>query len=213
MGRPPIVSREQLMHTARSVFTRKGFEATRLSDIASLLKVTPAAILRHTKSKQALFVESMMEPHIELPAAIRRLETASAIEDPRKVLREVAEAMLPFLVERIEHLLAVQMQMRVAGDAFTIPSAVRNRTGAPARALATLDAYFSRLHHAGALQLADSRAAALLFLGSLQSYVFFHYVMRVAPKPYPADRFVDALLELWTGGAVTKKGVRRGRKK
>ena len=59
MGRPPTIQRQQLLETARRIFAQKGFEAATLADIARELSVTPAALLRHASSKQALFAQSM----------------------------------------------------------------------------------------------------------------------------------------------------------
>ena len=47
MGRPPRISREQLLDTARRVFSTRGFDGATLADIGAELGVTPAAILRH----------------------------------------------------------------------------------------------------------------------------------------------------------------------
>src|SRR5687768_430643 len=108
MGRPPIIDRETLMRTASEVFSRKGYEAATLADIAAVLKVSPAAILRHAKSKQALFVESMIGSRIELPECLTALKEATGREDPAPLLRRFAEEMVPFLRSRIRNMLALQ---------------------------------------------------------------------------------------------------------
>ena len=63
-----------------------------------------------------------------------------------------------------------------------------------------IEAYFRRAHKAGVIRIDDPRAAARLFMGSLQSYVFLHHVMNV--PHYPVDRFIDALIDLWTHGGI-----------
>jgi hypothetical protein len=47
----------------------------------------------------------------------------------------------------------------------------------------------------------DPRAAALTYMGAIQSYVFMHRVARLSP-PIPLPRYVGALLAIWTGGAI-----------
>jgi AcrR family transcriptional regulator len=69
MGRPPTITREQLFDTARRVFSEKGFEATTLADIARELGVTPAAVLRPLRSKQALFATARRAAAAGLRAA------------------------------------------------------------------------------------------------------------------------------------------------
>src|SRR5437764_14452558 len=95
MGRPPTISREQILQAARAAFTQKGFATATLADIAGDLRVTPAAVLRHFESKQALF-DAAMRGSIELPQCIADLETVDAATDPRVVLRRVAEEWVPF---------------------------------------------------------------------------------------------------------------------
>jgi len=72
MGRPPRIGREQILDTARRIFAAQGFAATTLSDIAGRLGVTPAALLRHVGSKDALFHDAMHgSTAIEIPAILR----------------------------------------------------------------------------------------------------------------------------------------------
>ena len=90
MGRPPTINRERLIDTARRVFAAKGFAATTLADIAGELKVTPAAILRHVDSKQALFGLAMQSGMLlDPPNCILELPLIDAKTDPRVVLRPV----------------------------------------------------------------------------------------------------------------------------
>src|SRR5215510_10532209 len=97
MGRPPRLSRDQILATARRVFAAKGFAAATLADIAGELDVTPAALLRHVESKDALFAEAMRSGEaIELPACIRDLAATPSDADPRRVLRRIAEEFIPF---------------------------------------------------------------------------------------------------------------------
>src|ERR1043166_2788110 len=97
MGRKPRITREQLLQTARTIFLAKGYEAATLSDIATPLGVTPAAILRHVESKQSLFAECMTAgDQMRLPPVIEELARVDAATDPRIVLRRVAEEFIPF---------------------------------------------------------------------------------------------------------------------
>ncbi len=65
----------------------------------------------------------------------------------------------------------------------------------------TLEAYFRRARAGGKISLRQPRAGALAFLGSLQSYVFFHRVLRIAP-PVPLDTYLDTVMDLWRRGAL-----------
>lgn len=206
MGRPRIIEREALLQAAREVFTRKGFEAATLADIADILKVSPAGILRHIGSKQALYVEAMGEQQIVLPDALTELRKADPA-DPLPPLRRMAEAMIPFLRQRLRQLIGLYMHMKADPDFFALPPAIRIRTSGPARALEIVEDFLARARKAGTLRLDSPRAAALLFLGALQSYAFFHFVVEVTPRPFPLQRYLDTLFDLWTRG-----GIRRGKR-
>jgi AcrR family transcriptional regulator len=201
MGRPPTITREQLLETARRVFATKGFEATTLADIAAELKVTPAAVLRHVRSKQALFAAAMRPRHIEMPAAIIHLQATGGAEDPRVVLRRLAEEFVPFVSSTIAENLAIYMH-RKSQTSIVLPFDVRGDDSPPRRGLVIVADYFRRAAEAGVIRVHDPRAAALLFMGSLQSYVLLHQVFNIAEKPYPLADYIDALIDLWTNGAI-----------
>jgi AcrR family transcriptional regulator len=205
MGRPPTISREQILRSARAVFSLKGFASATLADIAGELRVTPAAILRHFDSKQALF-EAAMHTNVPLPQCIVDLQTVDASTDPRVVLRRVAEEWVPFARTTIVQHLVVSMHART-NPTLVVPFDPRAEDSPPRRGLKIVTSYFRRAKEAGVIQIRDPRAAALLFMGSLLSYVFIHHVLRVVEPPYPLNDYVDALLGLWSYGGF------RGRKK
>ncbi len=201
MGRPPTITREKLLETARRIFAKKGFEATTLADIAGELHVTPAAVLRHVPSKQALFATAMKASRIELPRCVAELADIDAATDPRLVLRRLAEQFVPFVSGTIAENLAIYMHRR-SQTSIVLPFDVRDDDSPPRRGLRIVTDYFRRAAEAGVVRIKDPRAAALLFMGSLQSYVLLHQVFNIAPKPYPLDDYIDALIDLWTNGAI-----------
>src|SRR5213594_2214482 len=97
MGRPPRISRDQLLETARGVFAVKGFEADTRADIASELRITPAAVLRHVDSKQELFRQAMRGRVTAPPDFILALGSVDARTEPRVVLRAIAQQFVPFV--------------------------------------------------------------------------------------------------------------------
>src|SRR4051812_19160736 len=109
MGRPPRISREQLLQTARHVFTLKGFDSSTLADIAGELGVTPAAVLRRFRTKQTLFDAAMRDGIVELPQCILDLRHVDPSTDPRVVLRHLAEEWVPWAQMTIAQSLAVQL--------------------------------------------------------------------------------------------------------
>ena len=198
MGRPPTITRERLLLEARRVFAAKGFQAATLADIAAALKVTPAAILRHVASKQELFRESMLTD-APLPAVLQELETVDARTDPRVVLRKVAEGFVPFVMQMVRTNIAVYMHAQTTS--MIVPFDTAAEDSPPRRGLRIVEGYFRRAKAACVIRIGQPRAAALLFMGSLQSYVFLHHVVNVQPV-YPLADYIDALLDLWSHGGI-----------
>ena len=205
MGRPATIQRPQLLDTARRVFAQKGFAAATLADIAGELNVTPAALLRHVKSKQELFFEAMEGGNIELPPSIKTLDALTGEEDPRVVLHTFARELIPFLAGVISAVIAVHMHER-AGE-LRLPFDREADNAPPRRALRVIEAYFRRARDAGRIRVADERAAARLFLGSLHAYVLYQHVIKL--PSYPLEPYLDALIDLWSNGGFSAKEAKR----
>jgi AcrR family transcriptional regulator len=208
MGRRARIHREQVLAAARELFAARGFEGTTLAAIASLLGVSPAALLRHAPTKQALF-EAAMAPGpdgIRVPLEFLA-EIDAARRDPREVLREIGERFVPFIEARLGETIVLWLRSNVLAAATSLESLPlpfdRDRHPTPPeRALAFVEGYFRRARRARRLELADPRAAAIAFLASLHSYVALHRLARAIDPPLPLDRYLDTLVELWSHGAV-----------
>ncbi len=204
VGRPARITRDQILATARSHFAAGGFDATTLASIAATLHVTPAAILRHFHSKQALFAAAMAPSVTDPPACVMRLQDVDGTADPRVVLRRFAEEFVPFVRSALGANLAVTMHMASRRTTLLVPIDTSVEASPAQRGIRIVTNYFRRAMKAGTIEAADPRAAALLFLGSLQSYGLIHDVLNVKPT-YPLDDYLDALIVLWTRGAIRKK--------
>src|SRR5438128_291224 len=102
MGRRARVSREEVLDAARDAFSERGYEGTTLAAIGGRVGLSPAALLRHAPSKEALFQEAMRPPVAvaeSLPMEFLRHVPAEA--DPGPVLRRLAESFVPFFERRI----------------------------------------------------------------------------------------------------------------
>jgi len=200
MGRRPLITPDEVLQAAPAALSERGFEGTTLAAIAARLGVSPAALLRHAADKEALFRAAMAdnEPGDVLP--IEFLNELTGEEDPRPVLRRIAETFVPFAEARIaENIVRWQRGAGSPTIGIAIPSAHAEK---PRRGLAIVASYFERARRAGRLEVSDPPAAALAFMASLQSYVFLHRVMRVFDPPLPLARYIDSLLEIWTHGAL-----------
>lgn len=212
MGRPPRISREQLLDAARRVFAEQGFDGATLADVAAPLGVTPAAILRYYPSKQALFTAAMSSAGVGVPPYVEELAAVDASEDPRIVLRRFAEQFVPFVMKVIRPSIAVSMHHSARATTVVVPFDTESDESPSRRGLRLVTDYFRRAMEAGVIRRADPRATAILFISHLHSYVFLHQVLNVSPV-YPLDQYLDALFDLWVHGAIVsrKPGGNRAR--
>jgi TetR/AcrR family transcriptional regulator, mexJK operon transcriptional repressor len=210
MGRPALVTRDQVLAAAREAFVDGGYAGTTLAEISGRLGVSPAALLRHAPTKRALFSEAMgQSPQRDL-RPLEFLEKVKGSADPRHVLRRVAEVFVPFIQERLREAVSLWVfSKKVPGvGSLPLPFDPRERPTPPQRNLKYLERYLRRAKRARRVRVADPYAAAAVFIGSLHSYVFLQEVMNAFEKPISLDRFLDSLLEVWTRGAVSFPGTR-----
>jgi AcrR family transcriptional regulator len=210
MGRRPLRSRQEVLAAARAEFAKRGYEGATLAAIARRVGLSPAALLRHAPTKEALFAAAMAPVEGDLPLPMDELTRVPADADPRRVLRRLGEAFVPFIEARLGEVIAAWLRARSHGDpdvaeglpAQLLPFDPRQSPNPPQRAVALLENYLRRAARAGRIRVRDPRAAALAFVGSLHSYVFLHRLVRVFDPPLPLPVFLDTLLDVWTVGAI-----------
>ncbi len=202
MGRRPRVTREQVLQAAREVFTERGFEATTLAAIGGKAGVSPAALLRHAATKHDLFHAAMGPGDEEVFGPLASLSSIPGTADPAKVLRRLAEDLIAYGERRMRRWMVLSLHGEDPGDLQITVS--EEQADSRRRGFGLLVDYFTRASRAGRLDVRDPEAAAVLFAGSVQSYVILHHVLKVFDKPLPVDRYLDTLVRVWTRGAITK---------
>ncbi len=208
MGRRPRVTRQEVLEAAREVFTTRGFDGTTLAAVSARVGLSPAALLRHAATKEELFFAAMSpdESEEEFPP-MAFLSSVPATEDPAKVLRRVAKELITFGEQRIRRSMVLLLHDEARGE-YRIPLSQRQMENRRKVFKAAVD-YLRRASKAGRLNLKDPEAAALVFAGSIQSYVLMHHLFKVFDPPLPVDRYLDTLIQVWTRGAITRTRGRR----
>jgi AcrR family transcriptional regulator len=202
MGRPARTNRGEVMRAAREAFAERGYEGTTLAAIAARVGVSPAALLRHEPTKEALFRAAMAAPTAAgsgFPMAF--LAETPGTADPRVVLRRLAETAIPFIDGEMSQSIARWMFSKGA-EGLRFPFQQGKPDSPPARVFAMLEGYLRRARAAGRIRVPDTRAAALQFMGGINAYVFFHKVVKLVEPPVPLEVYVDTVLHVWTEGAV-----------
>jgi AcrR family transcriptional regulator len=197
MGRRARVTRDEVLRAARDAFAERGYEGTTLAAISTRVGLSPAALLRHAPSKEALFACAMAPDGVEgEPLPMEPLRHIPGSADPRKVLRGLAESFVPFFERKIGADLVSYLHAQPSDREPTQLTTTRRR------GLTIVADYMRRASRAGRLDVQDPEAAAMAFLGSLVSYVFLHRVARIFDPPLPLDRYLDNLMGIWTRGAI-----------
>ena len=199
-----------MLEAAREAFVERGFAGATLSEIGARLAISPAALLRHAPTKQALYVAAMgrVEPEM-LPFAF--LETMDGSEEPRAVLRRAGETLIPFLESKIREVVARWVYSKTVPGVgrMPLPFDPGAKPTPPQRNLKLLEDYLRRAKRRGRIRVSDPRAAALAFLATLHSYVFLQHVMEVLDEPLPLSGYLDTVIDIWTRGVVVAE--RKGR--
>lgn len=88
--------REQLIHVAIDLFSRKGFNGTTTREIAAAAGVTEAIIFRHFETKENLYT-AIIDQKLNSPVTaewVARLRSAMDRDDDRAVTRELISAIV-----------------------------------------------------------------------------------------------------------------------
>lgn len=98
-SRRSLETRRKVFEAAEHLFAERGYEGSSTRDIAARAGVTPALVLFHGQSKQALF-ESVVEARAEELARLRREALAAVLAGPAPDLRGIICALIrPLLAQ------------------------------------------------------------------------------------------------------------------
>ncbi|HEU0108529.1 MAG TPA: TetR/AcrR family transcriptional regulator [Vicinamibacteria bacterium] len=201
------------MRASRDAFAERGYDGTTLAQIAGRLGVSPAALLRHAPGKRELFTAAMAPPATTTdPFPLDFLRDADAGADPAPVLRELAHTAIPFLERMMGENIARWLFAKSGVDAAAarhFGEKLRGQSSPPRRVFGVLEDYLRRARDAGRLQVSDTRSAALIFMGTMNAYVFFHRILKVVDPPVPLDDYVETVVEIFTSGAIRPARARR----
>jgi len=211
MGRRARITRPQVLAAAREAFAERGFDGTTLARIAARLDVSPAALLRHAPTKEALFGAAMASAGSSVSVPLEFLESLDGSEDPIPVLRRIGERVIPILEATFAESIVGWLHARRSGGrvAIPLPFDPRSRSSPPQRVFTALERYFEKAVRKGTLSIADPRAAATAFQGALFAYVSFQKLFRILDPPLPRDRYLETLTAIWARGALPARAAAR----
>jgi AcrR family transcriptional regulator len=207
------VSREDVVRASRDAFAERGDDGTTLAQIAGRLRYSPAPLLRHAPGTREHITAAMAPPDTAAdPFPLHYLREADASADPAPVLRQLAHTAIPFLERMMGENIARWLFAKSDAEAAVarhFGEKLRGQSSPPRRVFGVLEDYLHRARDAGRLQISDTRSAALIFMGTMNAYVFFHRILKIVDPPVPLDDYVETVLEIFTSGAIRPAGARR----
>jgi AcrR family transcriptional regulator len=115
MGRPPLVSREEIVAAARDVFVKEGLGAS-IRDVAAVAGISEAAIFKRFSTKAALIVAAMAPPSPDTAAILAPLDGP----DLRAALVETMQGLVDYFRELLPITLPIAMQPDVGIEAYVV---------------------------------------------------------------------------------------------
>src|SRR3954464_12747093 len=113
MGRPQLVSREEIIAAARDVFVKEGLAAS-IRDVAAVAGISEAAIFKRFSTKAALIVAAMAPPRPDIGRLLAPLDGP----DLQAALRATMQNIVGFFRDMLPVTLPVAMQPDVGLAAY-----------------------------------------------------------------------------------------------
>ena len=205
MARPTKINDAQILMAARAVFLEEGSAATTAA-VAKRAGVAEGSIFKRFKTKSDLFEAAMKLDTLE-PDWFATLRGWKDAKDPRETLHVVGLQMIAFF----RNLLPTIMMRWSSGKHFGLPDELKVPGSLPLRGLKALGDFFERQMSTGRMRRHDPEIVARIFLGSIQSFVFFEVLMRLQDQmPMPVETYLRGVINLlWKGSAPSETGKRK----
>jgi AcrR family transcriptional regulator len=194
MGRPKVVSTDQILQAARELFLEQGFSVTTAA-IARRAGVSEGSIFKRFSTKEQLFFSALGVPE---PTWMEEVERRAGQGDVRENLTHILIQLIDFFLD-----LVPRLSMLWASRALSPGKALAfwqcDEDPPPLRGLRTLTRYFEKEAGLSRIRPGDEEVCARMLLGSAQNYVFFSmfgfHLAAPIPKEEYARRVASVLLE------------------
>lgn len=190
-------ARARILAAARVVFSRAGFDAATIEEIAAEARVGPVTIYRHFGDKDGLVAAFLDELP---PRRAAREAAAGATEDLRADLQQLAERLLTGLRDELP-LLRLTLIEALRGN----PLVRRVQSLSRTRTLPAISALLSAHMAAGRLPKSDPKVLAQAFSGMLMAFSVIGPLLGERSVADPVA-LAHTLTELFLSGALAPKG-------
>jgi AcrR family transcriptional regulator len=190
-GRPPVISDEKILDTARDVFLEHGIRAT-TAEVAVRARISEGTIFHRFKSKDALFRAAMRFDPEQAPQVVEALLPRVGTEDLRgslidlgKRLLELGRVILPVMM----------MSWSNPSGEYSLEKLVNRRTGFQ-QPLRSLCAFLQAEMDAGRMARSNVQVLGRAFLGGIRDYCMTELLNREDPQRPLMAPFVEGLVDL-----------------
>lgn len=190
-----LAHREEILSAAEKVFAAKGFFPTTMSDIARRAEFGTGTLYKYFKSKEELYFTLIDEKVEEINRLVKTelSQKNSAVERIKKVLRLQFE-----FIERNRDFFRIYISERSRFE-WTVKDDLGK--GLHEKMVSYIDILSEVIRQGikkGEFRSMDPRDLAHAFVGIVNSFVFEWLISR---EPYPLVSKLDAVLEIFLGGA------------
>ncbi|WP_185961428.1 TetR/AcrR family transcriptional regulator [Telmatospirillum sp. J64-1] len=186
----PLSKREQILAAAREEFLEYGYAATTMDAVAARAGVSKATIYAHFENKQTLF-GAMITNRCE--------QSFDKLPVPRgdaRSLRTELHALGLMMIRLIYAPEAIALYRVVIAESARQPELGEIfHVSGPARAMASLTAYFQKLKDKGLLAIPDARLTAEMFVGMLKGQDYMRRLLNMEEGGCRPEDLVEAAVE------------------
>ena len=190
-GRPPVISDEKILDTARDVFLEQGIRAT-TAEVALRARISEGTIFHRFKSKDALFRAAMRFEPTQSQHLIEALLPRVGAPDLHGALVELGKGILG--LGRVILPVMMMSWSNPSGE-YSLEKIMNRREGFQ-QPLRSLCAYLQAEMDGGRLMRSEVQVLGRAFLGALRDYCMTELLQRDDPQRPPMESFVEGLVEL-----------------
>lgn len=184
-------SREAVIAAAERLFLERGFGAVSMDDLAGAAGVARRTLYNQFASKEEIFREMLLRVSGQLESAFPPgIETQGGVEE---VLRRIARVILE-LHRNPDYLGFLRM---VAADSRQFPWIAEEFAAVMDPQTERLVRYLAHLTAIGVLDCRNPVLAAHQFMGALNEFSLWPWMLGRKSVPVPADEVVDETVEMF----------------
>lgn len=203
-GRPPVISDEKILDTARDVFLEHGIRAT-TAEVAVRARISEGTIFHRFKSKDALFRAAMCLQPETTAARLESFMPRVGAPDLRAAIVELGNRIVA--LGRLVLPVAIMSWSNPSSD-YSIEKLMTRQSplDGPLRALT---AFLQGEMDAGRLAPSNVQILSRVFLGALRDYCLSELLHANDALRPPSPDFVDGLVDLLFRPAPPPKTPRK----